>query len=181
MTWIRTVALLTLACITTAQLIPAGSAASEPQARAYGLDQSMSQLLTQLRRERKALETREREVEAQRRALDELARELDKRLDSFEQTRVALELRLDEIEERLGDQLAHLTKTYAAMPPARASALLESLELDLATAILRKMRHKQSAAVMASMNADTAEDLSRRLVKPFDLDGSVDLPPTGQR
>ena len=60
-----------------------------------------------------------------------------------------------------------LAKLYAAMPPARAANLLSGLDLDLSVEIIRKMKQKPAAALLASMKSKRALAISRRLTDPL--------------
>ncbi len=143
------------------------SAATESRALPGSANPSAAALMLELRIERAALERRAFELETRERALVEARRELERRIDSFEAMRTELERRLDKVEEAMGDEIALLSKTYAAMPPQKAAALISALDTELASSILRRMRAKQSAAVLSGMKPDRARTLSLRLARPF--------------
>ena len=129
--------------------------------------QHVEGLLVEIRDEKNAVEERALELDERERAIAELEQTFQDRAQEFGKLRRALEVRLDELEEQLGDQVARLSKTYAAMPPGSAAPLLESLEIDLASAILRRMKPKKSAAVLAVMSKNRATRLSKLLAQPF--------------
>ncbi|MGH0033702.1 MAG: MotE family protein [Myxococcota bacterium] len=155
-----------VAALAALWLVPA-VAAADAGATPASRDASAAALMLELRIERAALERRAFELETRERALAEAQGELLRRLEQFEATRADLEKRLDRLEESMGDQTARLSKTYAAMPPERAAILMAELDPEFASSILRRMRSKQSAAVLADMEPGRARTLSIRLAKPL--------------
>jgi flagellar motility protein MotE (MotC chaperone) len=133
--------------------------------------EALRQLLLELRAKKAGLEQRERDLEQRERVSDELARDTERVLAEIEAIRDAVETRLDVLDQQSGSRIARLAKVYAEMPPAQVAPLLEQLDLDLATAILSKMKHKKSAAVMAQLSESSALGVSNRAARP--LEGAV--------
>ena len=63
--------------------------------------------------------------------------------------------------------LSRLAKIYGTMPPRTAASLLEQLDLDLATRIVAKMKHKQSAALLPLLSQPRALAMSRNVAHPL--------------
>ena len=112
---------------------------------------------------------REREIAERERSIASLEEQVELRLLEIEAIRSAVEKRIEAWNARSGDRVARLSKVYAAMPAAKSAPLLQRLEQDLATAILAKMKDKNSAVVLAEMPRSEALRLSRRLAHPLDL------------
>lgn len=129
--------------------------------------QHVEGLLVEIRDEKNAVKERQLDLDAREISIAKLEDTFKDRASEFAVLRIALEKRLDELEEQLGDQVARLAKTYAAMPPTSAAPLLESLEIDLATAIMRRMKPKKTAGVLAVMSQTRATRLSKLLALPF--------------
>ena len=55
------------------------------------------------------------------------------------------------------------------MPPSRAAELVESLELELATQVLAKMKPKQSAALLPLLSEPRALSISRFVGHPLGI------------
>lgn len=140
---------------------------AEPVVEPASVTASAAELMLELRIERAELERRAFALEGREQAVAEAERELQRRIDEFEVLRDELERRFDQLEEAMGDEVARLSKTYAAMPPDKAATLITQLDTELASSILRRMRTKQSAAVLAGMAPEHARVLSVRLAKPF--------------
>jgi flagellar motility protein MotE (MotC chaperone) len=56
-----------------------------------------------------------------------------------------------------------LAKMYEAMPPAKAAPILSTLDPEVTLDILRRMKERQAAAVLAAMDAGVAAQISSRL------------------
>ena len=124
-------------------------------------------LLEEIRTRATALDRREREIAERERALAELEAEVAALLGEIEGVREVVELRISAWEEENGDTVRRLAKIYASMPPARAARLIEGLDLDLATQIVAKMKHKQSAQVLALIDRKRALAMSNQVVYPL--------------
>ena len=124
-------------------------------------------LIAELRTQQLRLGTRERELAARERAVGELEAQALRVLEEAEAIRALLERRAEEWERRAENRLTRLAKVYGAMPPVRSAPILEALDLELATEILTRMKHKESAKVMALMSDDSALRISRKVARPL--------------
>ena len=124
-------------------------------------------LLEEMRDRELRLERRERELDERERALAELEAEVSALLEELEEVQATVERRISAWEAENGDTVRRLAKIYAAMAPARAARLIEGLDLDLATQIVAKMKHKQSAAVLSLIRRERALAMSRQVVHPL--------------
>ena len=144
---------------------PAAEAAADAVARVEV--RVPERLLSELREERRRLARRKLELDAREQAVTVLEEEALRMLAEVTGIRIALEKRIAAREQQEGDRVKRLAKVYAAMPADRAAPLLEGLDLDLATEILTKMKHKSSAQVLALMPSAVALRLSRRVARPL--------------
>ncbi len=124
-------------------------------------------LVGELRAMKRRLAAREAELDARERAVGELEAEALRLLQQVESLRAALDEQITEWEQENDSRIARLAKVYAEMPPAKAAPLLEGLDLDLATRLLTRMKHKDSAQVMALLPNEVALRLSRRVARPL--------------
>ena len=124
-------------------------------------------LVGELRAMKRRLAAREAELDARERAVGELEAEALRLLQQVEALRAALDEQITEWEQENDSRIARLAKVYAEMPPAKAAPLLEGLDLDLATRLLTRMKHKDSAQVMALLPNEVALRLSRRVARPL--------------
>lgn len=133
----------------------------------------LERLVLELEEREKALERRAAELAERERSVASLEAEAARRVEELETLALALEQRIESIEAEGNDRLKRLAKVYSEMPPGRAAPLLESLEPELATEIVRRMKHKDSAAVLSVMAEPHALLLSRRVARP--LSGAIDV------
>ncbi len=147
-------------------LLAPGAAGAEESA-APAEPSGVALLLEEIQTRQTLLARRERELDERERALAELEAEVAALLDELEGVQEVVEARISAWEEENGDTVRRLAKIYAAMPPARAAKLIEGLDLDLATQIVAKMKHKQSAQVMALLSRRRALEMSRQVVHPL--------------
>ena len=141
---------------------------------APGLSRGVDAIIEEIRKREVELALREQRIAERERAVVELETLIEKRSTDLDRVRQEIEDRISEWSSQGRDRVSQLSDVYASMPPEKAGRLLDKLDLDLAVSILRSMKKKSSAAVLASMRADRALLVSRRMLKP--LDPSTDAP-----
>ena len=142
------------------------------------LSRGVESILDQVREREVELVLREQAVAERERAVAELEQRIDQRARELDRIRAEVEDRIHAWASQSGDRVAQLAKVYADMPEAKAGSLLGRLDLDLAVSIIRQMRKKSSAGVLAAMGSDRALLVSERLLKP--LDPTTDAPAAAQ-
>ena len=135
----------------------------------------VAMLIGEVRVRQAELDTHAQELADREAHLQELEAEIAVRLDELQQLMTAVEERIANWETAHKDkQLSRLAKIYGSMEPRTAARLLEDLELDLATRIIAKMKHKQSAALLPLISQPRALAMSRSVAHPL---GNPALPP----
>ena len=143
----------------------AGPGTAEPGATP---DHGIALLLGEVRAREAALDARERELRDREQRLGELEAGVGARLSELEALAAQVENRIAGWEYAQQDKaLARLARIYGTMPPRTAASLLEQLELDLATRIVAKMKHKQSAALLPLLSQPRALAMSRNVAHPL--------------
>ncbi|MEB2344398.1 MAG: hypothetical protein OZ948_06650 [Deltaproteobacteria bacterium] len=162
-----------------------GLAAQDPPTPSSGVAAAPSEegelapLLRQVQTRLEELDRRERELAERERSLGELSTEATRTIDTLAALRGTVDQRIATLEALRGDGVGRLAKVYATMPPARAAALLERLEPEVATALVGRMKGKRSAAVLASMAPESALRISRATVLPLPAAGEAAAPEAG--
>lgn len=153
---------LALVCLATASALDARAEDSAPT------NPGIEMLVGEIRVRQAELDSRERELADREAHLAELEEEIRARLDELAQITSAVETRIASWEQAHEDkQLSRLSKIYGSMEPRTAARLLEDLELDLATRIIAKMKHKQSAALLPLISQPRALAMSRSVAHPL--------------
>jgi len=141
---------------------------------APGLSRGVDAIIAEIRKREVDLALREARVAERERSVVELEELIVKRATDLDRIREEVENRIAEWSTHGRDRVEQLASVYASMPPDRAGQLLNKLELDLAVSVVRSMKKKSSAAVLAAMRPDRALLVSRRMLKP--LDPTTDSP-----
>ncbi|MGB0619697.1 MAG: MotE family protein [Myxococcota bacterium] len=141
---------------------------------APGLSRGVDSIIAEIRKREVDLALREQRVAERERAVVELEDMIEKRAKDLDRIRQEVEDRISEWSRQGRDRVQQLADVYAAMPPEKAGKLLDKLDLDLAVSVVRSMKKKSSAGVLATMRADRALLVSRRMLRP--LDPTTDAP-----
>lgn len=141
-----------------------GSGLLEVPALSRGVDS----ILAQVRERELSLAIREQEVAERERAVAELETLIDERAAELDRIRREVEDRIAAWVSQGQDRVRQLSKVYSEMPADKAGRLLGSLDLDLAVSVIRGMKKKASAGVLAAMRPDRALLVSERILKPLD-------------
>jgi len=144
---------------------PRASEAATPVSPATHEGLPGPRVLSLIEKEHQALKTREAALAQQEEQLRLLKKEVEERLQQLQTQQTRL-LELLEEEKRIkGEHNRHLIATLEAMPPDRASKLLEKMEEDLAVQLLRRLKGKEAGAILGLLPPDKAARLSQRLIK----------------
>ena len=109
-----------------------------------------------LRREKEEIITLRQAVAVQEQVLVEGRRELSAMVQEIE----AKQRVLGEVRERSAVRLA---KMYENMKPAQAAPILSALEMDIILDIMGRMKEREAARILASMDAGLAARISTEL------------------
>jgi len=160
----------------------AAAGADEPKTESPATpDHGVTALLEEIRGRQAALDRRERELDDRERRVAELEQLSLDRLSELKDIQRIVEDRIAEWQEASGDTIRRLAKIYAAMPPPQAAGLMEDLEVELATQIVSKMKHKESAAVLSLVSRERALAMSRKVAHPLGMKPVTRVPTGGSQ
>ena len=141
---------------------------------------SLERLLSDIRTRHRELDQRERDLAERERGVAELERAVAARLAEVESVSERIEQRIAAWEESHGSRsVSKLAKIYGSMEPNRAAPLVEGLDLELATAVLAKMKPRQSAQLIPLLSEERALAVSRFVGHPLGISptpGRVEAP-----
>ena len=161
----KTGALLVCAGVALLATVGHGETPEKPENREYGV----TTLLEEIRLHRVQLDRRARELDDRERQVEELERVATERLAELEKLAQVVERRIAAWEESNGDAIRQLAKIYSSMPPERAAPLLERMDVELATQLVAKMKHKNSASVLSLVSEERALAMSRKVAHPLGM------------
>lgn len=141
---------------------------------APGLSKGVDSIIAEIRKREVDLALREQRIAERERAVVELEDLIEKRAIELDRIRAEIEGRITDWSRQGKDRVLQLSNVYSSMPAAKAGNLLGKLDLDLTVSIIRGMKKKSSAGVLAAMSPDRALSVSRRMLKP--LDPTTDAP-----
>ena len=117
---------------------------------------NMARERDQLQREREADLARRTMYDVEEKLLDEREAKIAAMISELQSAQAAFAAGSDA-------QATKLSKVYEAMKPAQAAPILSSLDLDIVLPILRNMKDRQAAKILAAMNPALAAEISTRL------------------
>jgi len=136
-------------------------------------DQVLAPLIAELRAQQTDLKQRARLLDDREAQVSSLEAAVDARLKELQELSHSMQERISRWEATSGDNVRRLSKIYAAMPAARAAALIKGLDVDLATQVVAKMKDKQSAAILALLPEKRALAMSRKVAHPLAMEPAV--------
>jgi flagellar motility protein MotE (MotC chaperone) len=158
----RFLSLLLLFTLCTAS-VATGVEPATPQARddekQYGSVEER-RLLLALQQERLNLVKEREAMENRKKDLKRLEAEVDKKLDRLQSTRLQIEQLLEQKNAEELKRLNDLSKMYAKMSSEKAARIFSTLDLELAIAILGRMKTKAAAKILNNMDRDRAAQLT---------------------
>ncbi len=127
----------------------------------YGEDD----ILQVIKMKQKELDKKERELQLEEERLSLLREEIEKKIKKY--TRLLEEIKeiLDRIEAEKSEALTHIVKTYESMPPEDAATRLSALDEEMVVVIIRMMKPKKAASVLASMEPQKVVRITRGLTQ----------------
>ncbi len=117
-------------------------------------------ILVALQEERQSLSREREEIAEKKKELKRLAAEVDKKLDQLKTTRQQIERLLAEKDARERKRIEDLSKMYQKMAPDKAARIFQTIDRELAIAILEKMKAKSAARILGNMDQEHAAGLT---------------------
>ncbi|MEW6658352.1 MAG: hypothetical protein AB1424_06805 [Thermodesulfobacteriota bacterium] len=144
---------------------PKASEAATPSKTITDPPTTVPRVMSLLEKERQTLQTRENAVATREEQLRLLKREVEERLKELSALQQRALEYLEEEKRMQGEQNRHLVATLEAMPPDRASRLMEKMDDAVAAQLIRRMKGKEAGAILSMLSSDKAARLSQRLLK----------------
>ncbi len=117
---------------------------------------------TDLKERKEALDRRQEELDRREKELEELNRRLTSKIANLDKKRREIASLLENRIEVDGQKLGQLVEIYSSMKFENAAKIIETLDTDLAVALLGKMKKKSAASILNVMDPKKARLLSER-------------------
>jgi flagellar motility protein MotE (MotC chaperone) len=117
--------------------------------------------------DQKRQELIEREVRLKKEEdrLKNIEKEVEAKIQKVNQLLIQVEEGLKKVDDFRSERLAHLVKTFEAMPPEEAATRLVGLEKSLAIQIIFKMNTKKAGAVLGLMEPKKVAEFTEGISK----------------
>lgn len=117
----------------------------------------------QIERRRAELAGEEERAAAMKSAMEAVKRELQEERTRLEGMRKEVEDAIARREKAINERLASIAKIYQSMKPKEAASALESMDDNMAVAILERLPGRNVAKIFDTMPKDRVRVLTRRL------------------
>ncbi|MEW6184299.1 MAG: hypothetical protein AB1585_01015 [Thermodesulfobacteriota bacterium] len=114
---------------------------------------------------RQELIEKEKKLKVEEERIRAIEKEVDVKIQKLNQLLTRIEESLKKQAEVRSERIAHLVKTFEAMPAEEAAQRLSTLEKTMASQILFKMNHKKAGAVLAEMEPRKVAELTEGFLK----------------
>ncbi|MDP6418802.1 MAG: hypothetical protein QGG80_04995 [Candidatus Krumholzibacteria bacterium] len=137
----------------------AGEEAQLAETREDPLDE-MALASLSLKARESQVKAREKELRVLRDAIEMEKSVLSEEFQKLSDLRRQLELSVSEMEVSKLRSVRKLARVYESMPPREAASILSGMDLEIVLAVIREMKERQAAKVMASLDPARAAALS---------------------
>lgn len=120
-------------------------------------------ILASLKKERAELQNKKKRVERREKELKLLSEEVENKLQKLKALRQEVQNLFAEKREVEKKRVKKLSRIYQTMDPEKAASALTSVELDLAVAIISKMRSGTAGDILNNMDKKKAAELTTHL------------------
>ena len=121
------------------------------------------ELLQKLSARRKAIETREREMEMRSGLLSAAEVRIDKKIVELQTLRETIDGLIKKFDAQQDAKVQSLVKIYENMKPKDAARIFENLELVTLLEVAERMKERKLAPVMAKMDPEKAREMTVEL------------------
>jgi len=121
---------------------------------------SEKQLLQQLRKRRKEIESDKDKLPAEKMALESIKQYIDNRLDVLENLQNKLKPQFNNTNQNDGKKIQKLVKVYESMKPKEAAKIFNDLQIGVLVEMTLNMKESRLAAILAEMKPEKARELT---------------------
>ena len=104
-------------------------------------------------------------LQKERKRLTALEKEIDAKLSRLTKMQDEIQSKLAEHKTVQDSRIKHLIKIYTTMPPKKAAALIERLDMKVIIALFSKMKGENVGRILPNVSAEKAAKISERLAK----------------
>jgi len=125
--------------------------------------------ISELKKREKALDLREKGLDAKLENLGSVKREIEKRLEELKLVKAGIEKAVDGQKAVNDTNITKLAKVYESTPPEQAGPMLSGLDAEIAAQIVLKMNNMKAGKIWGFVDPKKAILISNELTKYNDL------------
>ena len=133
-------------------------------APASNFSQTEITILQELAERREALDIRSKEIDKKAVQLKVTEEEINKKLSQLQAYEKKLRTLMQQYSAKEKERLNSLVKLYASMKPRDAARILNTLDIEVSTALVREMKPSASSAILSQMEASKAKAITDALI-----------------
>lgn len=126
--------------------------------------QSEIEILQELAKRREALDLRDKEIAKKAAQLEITEEEIQKKLSQLQEYEAKLRQLMQDYNQKEKSKLNSLVKLYTTMKPKDAARIISTLDIELATALLKEMKPSISSSILSQMDAAKAKAITNQLI-----------------
>ena len=125
--------------------------------------------IAELKEREKALDLREKGLDAKLENLGSVKRDIEKRLEELKLVKAGIEKTVDEQKAVNNANITKLAKVYESTPPEQAGPMLSGLDAEISAQIILKMNNMKAGKIWGFVDPKKAVLISKELTKYRDV------------
>lgn len=139
--------------------------ATDPAPKKPGPGELDIEIIKDVEKRSKELDLKEEKLKREGERIDTMKSDLDAQISELKALQAKIEEQINLRDDLQKESIQKLAKTYAAMPPENAAALLGEINISIAIRVLGAMKERAAGRVLAVIPPKLASTLSEGLVR----------------
>ncbi len=111
----------------------------------------------------KEIKTKEEFLAKEKKKLESLKKDVEEKIEKYSKILAEIDSKLKVLEKIQAEKLDYIVKVYEGMPSEDAASKLNVIDDDTATEIIRRMKPKKAAAIMAVMEPQKVVSITKNI------------------
>lgn len=138
---------------------------SDPAPKKPGPGELDIEIIRDVEKRNKELDLKEERLKREKERIDTMKSDLDAQISELKALQAKIDEQINLRDDLQKESIQKLAKTYAAMPPENAAALIQEINLSIAIRVLGAMKERAAGRILAVIPPKLASTLSEGLVK----------------
>lgn len=138
---------------------------SDPALKDPGRGELDIEIIKDVEKRSKELDLQEEKLKREKERIETMKSDLDAQISELKALQAKIEEQINLRDDLQKESIQKLAKTYAAMPPENAAALLQQIDLSIAIRVLGAMKERSAGRILAVIPPKVASILSEGLVR----------------